>query len=169
MKSFLVLLFTVFSFSGSALADAAKGTASWQAVGNPGFVKIDGHGATVTGDITTKDGKVSGTFECVMDGFTTDLTTRDSHMRTKYLEVAKFPKAMLKLDPVGYGKDTKWTGQLTLKGVTRPVSGIATVSVAGAEASFTVNLEDYPVGVPSFMGVTVAKEVNVKVSVDSAK
>ena len=100
MKIFGILFALCSTF---AYGETFKGTADWQATGNPGMVKIDGAGGKVTGTVERSGGKVAGTFDCQLNDFQTGIDTRDHHMREKYLETAKFPVAQLKLDPVGTG------------------------------------------------------------------
>jgi len=170
MKALVAIMFILSS--NVSIADTLtikSGSVEWQAIGNPGLIKIDGEGGKPTGIITSANGKVSGTFECAMADFDTGIAMRTEHMRDKYLEVKKFPKAVLKLDPTAATGDVNWTGQLTIKGVTKPVKGTATITAASVNATFVVNLEDYPIGIPSFLGVTTAKDVTVKVKAEASK
>lgn len=172
MKALLALVFGLFVSSTLASAETLTikgGSVTWQAVGNPGLVKIDGKGGKPTGSVSIDAGKASGTIECTMADFTTGIDKRDEHMREKYLQVATYSKASLKLDPVTASGEQDWTGQLTMKGVTKPVKGHAKFSGTDVEATFSVNLNDFNVGVPSFLGVTVAENVNVTVKAQASK
>jgi len=155
-------------FIAASIAAAAEQKAhadvTWHATGTPGFIQIDGDGGKATGVVTVDGDVVSGSFACQLDDFTTGIALRDRHMREKYLETGKHPVAVITIDPVDLGKGTRWTGKLTLKGVTKPIAGDATRAGPKAfAASFDVNLDDFPVGVPSYLGVTVAKTVHVAV------
>jgi polyisoprenoid-binding protein YceI len=121
-------------------------------------VKIHGTGGIAKGSI--EEG-----FTCDMWDFDTDNDTRNKHMREKYLEVEKFPKAKLVLDrTVKPSEAFDWSGQLTIKKETKPVKGKATIKDGVLTATFTISLADYPsIGVPSWLGVTVAKNVEVTV------
>ena len=167
MKALLGLVFaSAVSFSTIAVSATlpVTGSVTWEAKGNPGLVKIDATGGKPTGTLTVDGGKASGTVECAMADFTTGIDKRDEHAKTKYLEVDKYPKATFVLDPVPTTGNQAFQGKLTLKGVTKPVIGHAHFnSPTDVEATFTISLDDYNVGVPSFMGVTVAKDVTVTV------
>ena len=64
----------------------------------------------------------------------------------------------------------KWTGKLTLKGETKPVSGTGSLKGDTITANFKISLSDYPaIGVPSWLGVTVEKDVLVKAEIRTAK
>lgn len=166
MKFLLVAALALFA--QHADAGDVKGKVQWQAVGTPGFLKINAEGGEFKGHVEAgKDGKVSGQFTCALAFFKTGIDLRDEHMRDRYLEVQKHPEAKLKLDPwTPTSGESEWTGTLTLKGVTRPVKGVANYVEGHLIASFVVNVSDYPIGVPSYLGVTMAKEVTVTVEGD---
>jgi polyisoprenoid-binding protein YceI len=141
------------------------GSVEWTAVSTLGVVKIKGVGGKPAGSVQIVDGKASGTFECLLATFDTDNALRNEHMRDKYLETLKYPKATLVLDPVAPSEsDFEWTGTLKLKGQTRPVKGKGRFKGGALWAELVVSLEDFPaVGIPSWQGVTVAKNVTITV------
>ena len=168
MKKYLLaaLMFAAqASCSEYVYAGTVTGSATWQAVGNPGFLRINGEGGKVEGVTKDEGGKTSGVFKVKLADYTTGMGLRDTHMKDKYLEVAKFPYAVLTLDPVvATEAEFKWTGKLELKGETKPVSGVATYKAGKLSATFAVSIKDFPaIGVPSHLGVTVADVVNVTV------
>lgn len=154
-----------------------EGDVSWQAVGTQmdlglwkAGVLIDGTGGKATGWLAKTfvianpmQEVLTGEFDVKLAAFTTGIDLRDKHMRDKYLETAKFPNAHLSI--VG-AKAGEWSGTLQLKGQTKPVHGVYTLAADGtATAEFTVSLADFSnIGVPSYLGVSVAKDVAVKVS-----
>lgn len=167
MKRFLLAFLVLFAPVASAVT-LKNGKVEWTAVGNPGVVKITGQEGVLTGTIVVAGGLASGTFEVELAGFKTGIDLRDEHLKTKYLEVAKYPKAKLVMDPVATSTaDFDWKGQLTLKGNTKPVKGKARVDGGKLWATFDVVLSDYPeIGLPTWLGITVAKEVTVVVNSD---
>jgi len=168
-KSASLVLATLFASTGLSAKDydIKKGPGNkveWIAVGNPGVVKINGTGGWVEGKASDNAGMLSGEFSCQMDAFDTDMETRNKHMKEKYLEVSKFPISKLKLDPVKMSESgADFSGDLTIKGVTKKVSGKLAVKAGKVSASFKMEMGKYPVGVPSWLGVTVAKDVDVVV------
>jgi polyisoprenoid-binding protein YceI len=162
---FLAILLSAI-VSTSAWCGTVTGKATWQAVGTPGFLRINGEGGTVNGDVVKgPDGKVTGVFKVKLSDYKTGMDLRDTHMKDKYLEVAKFPYATLKLESVAPTEaEFAWTGTLELKGETKPVKGTATVKEGKLSASFAITIKDYPsIGVPAHLGVTVADKVTVVV------
>lgn len=154
--------------------DDAK--ARFEAVGRPSLLKIKGEGAAVTGKLVVNGDGANGRFEVNVDQFDTGIALRNTHMKEKYLKTGEFPKAILNVKsvnlPAGWapGKNldaVAFKGDLTLKGVTKPVKGTVTSKGPSVEteAVFEISLNDFDVGVPSYMGVTVADKVNVTVKI----
>jgi polyisoprenoid-binding protein YceI len=155
---------------------AKGGEVEMLAKGKPSFIKIQGKGTAAQGELQVDGTKVSGELAFDLQTLTTGLTTRDDHMKNKYLEVAKFPKAILSLKEVK--SLTTWTTQspkldgatfeamLTLHGETKPVSGkFSMTEDSQVNAEFSIKLSDFKVSTPSFSGVTVADLVEVKVKI----
>ncbi len=164
---FLILVLS-FLFSTIALGENLKlsgGSVEFNVESTSGLVKINGKGAKPSGSLDVTGGKASGIISVDLKPFSTENDLRDKHMHEKYLETAKFPAATLKLAPVALGaSEFNWTGDLTIKGVSKPVKGTAVFRDGLIAAKFTISINDYPsIGVPSWLGVTVAKTVDVKV------
>jgi polyisoprenoid-binding protein YceI len=107
----------------------------------------------------------------------TGISLRNDHLREKYLEVDKAPgydKAVLsEIDLKGLKPDAPdgkgaFTGSLTLHGVKKSVTGPVEVRKAGTglrvKASFPVNLSDYNISEPSYLGVGVKNTVQFEVT-----
>lgn len=174
MKYFTLIFVIAFNAAHAAtiykVSSGAK--ARFEASGKPSLMKIRGEGAEVTGELQLGDSTATGKFELTLNQFDTGIGLRDRHMKEKYLETEKFPRAILEVKevalPKGFQpgtdiKDAAFKGLLTLKGVTKPVSG--TLNVHGKElainAKFQFSLADFPIGVPTYMGITVADQVSV--------
>ena len=107
----------------------------------------------------------------------TGISLRNDHLREKYLEVDKgagYDKAVLSamalkgLNPDAPEGKGSFTASLTLHGVTETVSGPVEVRKAGAglriRAAFPVNLPDYNIPEPRYLGVGVKNTVHVDVT-----
>jgi len=111
----------------------------------------------------------------------TGIGLRNRHMRERYLEIGKgdgFGKAVLKAvtleqSPLTFSGTTKFTGELTVHGVTRPVAGEARLQPAGngarVQAAFPVHLPDYQIAKPRYLGVGVKDDVQVKVTFEATR
>ena len=167
---FLLILLTFLSCNVEAKEYVFKGRTeskvTFRASGNPGFLRIDGSVGEITGSLKDAKEGYQGILEVDLKNAKTGIELRDKHLKEKYLEVDKFPKATLELKAVKPSKELfQWTGFLTLKNNTKPVHGTASLDGDKLKANFSFSLTDYPeVGIPSWLGVTVAEKVDVSVS-----
>ena len=153
-----------------------EGKVEFHAVGKPKMLKIHGKGTKPTGQMTVEDGKVSGQAIFDLNSLDTGIDLRNKHMKEKYLEVGKHPKAIFELveiklpNPLPAGdfeKDAPFKGKLTVKGVTKEVSGVAKLKKEGSNLTgnveFATTVKSFNIELPSFAGITMADEVNVQV------
>ena len=103
-------------------------------------------------------------------GLQTGIALRDRHMRERYLEVEKYPEAVLelpwsavKLPEDGQTAEGTAAGKMTLHGKSHEVQVKYRLSRSGSryQVSGTVplNITDYGIDVPSYFGITVQPEV----------
>ena len=153
------------------------GQVEFLAIGKPSFIKIHGTGSAASGTASLEGDKVQGTFEFALSSLKTGIEKRDEHMKTKYLEVEKFPQAKLELKSVkpflGWSiqkpklDQADFEGILTLHGQSQPVKGTFSINdKSGVDVSFKIKLTDFKVDIPSFAGVTVADDVEITVKID---
>jgi predicted TIM-barrel fold metal-dependent hydrolase len=106
----------------------------------------------------------------------TGIDLRNEHLRETYLEVNKGPgfdtATLSEIDLAGFNPDApvgtgSFVGLLTLHGVTNTVTGPVDVRQAGAglrvKASFPVDLSDYRIAKPRYLGIGVTNIVHVEV------
>ena len=153
------------------------GRVEFDAVGWPSALKIHGKGEGLEGQLRVEGAAVSGAVAFDLQSLSTGIAMRDRHMKEKYLETGRFPRATLTVSRVAIDKvpasetfgpvTVSFGGTLSLHGVERPVAGEAKISRAGSTvttaASFEINIKDFGIGVPSYMGITVAEKVQVRV------
>lgn len=126
----------------------------------------------LTGDIA---------FSVPMQGFEFEKALMQKHYNSeKFLDTKKFPKAKLKgkitnLSEIDFSKDGTYNaiveGELTIKGVTKPIKEKGTITVIGnvinAASTFNITLADYGIafeqGKPS---TNIAKTVEVTVNAE---
>ena len=185
-KSLLVGL-VLLSTLASAIALAAvtwtsmpsAGKYTFLAVGRPAMIKIKGDGPAPVGTVHISGNQISGSVVADLRQLSTHIELRDKHMKEKYLEVEKYPTSTLSFEHVALtgisdsadfkAEGVAFSGNLTLHGVTKPVSGKATISRTGnqatADCQFTAKLSEFGIEIPKYMGITVAEDVTVDVSV----
>ena len=148
---------------------AAGASVSFTAIG-PAGMKIVG----TTSDLAVKDDGSKIAVAVPLANLKTGIDLRDKHMREKYLQVAQFPTAELEvargsLNLPADGANASGTGQGTIKihGVSKPVTFkyVAKRSAASYDVSGNVqiNIKEFGIEVPSYMGVTVKPDVDVQV------
>lgn len=143
-----------------------------------------------SGDVTVKDGKLeSGKFVADMTSLTSvdlkddaeQLNKLNGHLKSgDFFEVEKFPTASYEITKVsenttGGDYNTVLDGNLTIKGITKPVQFNANVSVKEGEVSIAtepkdINREDFGVKfqMPVANGV-IKDEVNLQILVKAAE
>jgi polyisoprenoid-binding protein YceI len=156
--------------SRAALSSPSDSKVGFQASG-PAGLKIEG----TTSDLTVADGGGNIVLTVPLANLTTGIGLRDKHMKEKYLEVDKYPAAVLtvarsalKFPASGATMETDVPGTLQLHGQTKPVTvhydakGDATGFAA--HGKFHVNMNDFGIQVPTYLGVTVKPDVDVTAS-----
>ena len=171
MKALLLLLL-VTGLNAHAATKVLSSEVNFTAVGRPAFIKATGILPIEKADLRVKEGKLSGSLMVPLTKLDSGIETRDEHLKEKYLEVGKHPEAILMLENVDLEsiKDgSKIQAKLKLHGVEKqvPIEVEASLEdqVLEVEAEFEVILTDFSIELPSFQGITAAK--NVKIKVDS--
>lgn len=140
----------------------AKGPAGMKITGSTSEVAVGDDGKVVAVTVTLKN-------------LTTGIGLRDTHMRDKYLQVGQFPTAELKVDrgslkfPSGNEVSGDAKGTITIHGKSKQVDfhynarGPAKGPIV-VNAITDVNMKDFDITVPTYLGVTVKPEVHITVS-----
>lgn len=166
-----VLLFVPLLLAAPATAAwLSQGTksVSFTAVG-PGGLRIEGKGS----DIDVREQGENVTVSVNLSSMTTGIGLRDKHMKEKYLETAKYPKAVFTVDKsrIKVPFDGNLEGKLLLHGVTRPLTVHYTAKGAPNKAhvsgSAQLNMKDYGIEVPSYLGITVKPNVTLAMEFDA--
>jgi len=114
-------------------------------------------------------------FQVPVKSFKFEKALMQEHFNEDYMESDKFPKATFKgkINPADVAeKDgvykTTVTGDLTIHGVTNPVSVPGTVTVKGgelvADAKFKVKPADYKIKIPSMAASKIAQSIEITVN-----
>ena len=157
----------------------ASGSIQFLAVGRPSFLKIKGKGSAPQGSLFIQKSGIRGSISFNLDSLDTGIKLRNEHMKHKYLEIHKFPKAELKIIKISL-PDTLWTdistslenvpyeGTLSLHGNQKKIDGLARIkreeNDLNITSQFKIKLKDFGIETPSFKGITVSEDVDVSVS-----
>lgn len=169
---FCGVLVVVPSVADAAFSGRSGAKASFTASG-PAGLEIVG----TTSDLAvTEDPQGAVAVTVTLGTLTTGISLRDKHMREKYLEVQTYPtavlrvpRAALKVPASGQSGTFDVPGTMTLHGTTKPVTfhytakndGQTTYAVTG---SIKLDMTDYGIQKPSYMGLAVKPSVDVAVS-----
>ena len=153
------------------LSRVGEPTVTFRAVG-PAGMKIEG---TTHELAVTDDGQVV-TVAVLLGNLTTGISLRDRHMREKYLQVPQYPTAeftvarsAIKIPAGGAAASADVAGTMRLHGRTKAVpvhydaKRDAALHVTG---TVRVNMTDFGIEVPTYLGVSVKPDVDVIVRFD---
>lgn len=121
-------------------------------------------------------------FQLLMKGFDFTNDLMEQHFNESYAESDKYPKATFKgkvtdITKVDFAKDgsytAEYTGKLTIKDVTKDISGVATFVVKGTKVTATSKLKikpkDYNISIPATAAAKIAEEIDVDIIMDYNK
>jgi polyisoprenoid-binding protein YceI len=128
----------------------------------------------VTGEVSlapASEMPLSGELAVDLKTLATGIGLRDRHLKENYLEVqrgSEFAAARLQdIRVQALDGTTAFSGVLMLHGERRTVNGSATIRPNGpgyrVEATFPVRISDYAIPDPTYLGVGVKNEVQVRV------
>ena len=129
----------------------------------------------LSGDVTpTSDeqGAVRGALKVELQTLETGIGIRDRHMKNNYLEVEKGPGfATATIEDIRVEKldgKTVFTAMLSLHGQKKKVSGAAELQQKDGkirvQAQFPVKVSEFEIPAPTYLGVGVKDEIQIKVS-----
>ena len=169
--------------TGTWTIDAAHSEVSFT-VRHMAVSKVRGRLGEVAGEIVTSDDPARSSVTATID--VTSITTfneqRDGHIKSgDFFGVESHPEATFTSTSIGHdGDDFVITGDLTLKGVTRPVtlkvevSGIGPDAYGGTRAGFSakgqINRRDYGIEFDARLdngGLVVADKVDLELDVEA--
>jgi polyisoprenoid-binding protein YceI len=156
--------------AGARLTQSGESKVTFIATG-PGGIKIEGQ----TAQLEFKEKAEEWEIVVALDTLTTGLSLRDRHMKEKYLETPKYPKAELvvrksELRPPSGGSSSEGKAPAILKLHGRQKEVSIGYRVRRASNGYVVNgtirldMRDYDVATPSYLGVSVKPDVEVAAS-----
>lgn len=180
-KTVLVLSFIMASFASFGQWAIDKGHSKFTFIAeHHGLSEVDGYFKKFDGKITaSKDDLSDAVFEITIESasINTDLDMRDNHLKSEDMfNVEKFPTLTFKstsLSKIG-GNKYKMVGDLTIKGVTKPVTLDVTMNgpaahpnpqnkklQLGIKATTTIKRSDFGIG-GKLATVMVGDEISIR-------
>jgi len=165
----MFLLVAVLTEAAIALSHPRESSLTVLAHG-PAGLRIEGKSA----DVLVEEDASALTFKVPIAPIDTGIGLRDRHLR-EMLEAEKFPDVILRipLSELTFPKERQPAegtakGDLTLRGQSRPVevhyrAELAAGGVTKVQGALQLDIRDFEIKSPSYLGVTVAPVVEVKV------
>jgi polyisoprenoid-binding protein YceI len=184
MKQVFFLIFLLSLKTFAFPLESKNGKSEFVAIGRPSAIKIVGHGSGPTGQLNlisqAENFLLNGEVSVDLDSFDTGISLRDQHMKEKYLETGKSKTATLKFTDakiaqqiVDKNGEAKLSAILQLHGVEKPVEVLTTLTrdsgLLKAVSSFQIKISDFGIAIPSFSGMTVADQIQIKIETQIAK
>lgn len=177
-----VAVFSVKAFATSAATkkeiDLSKEDANveFQAIVKPGSLHINGTGAKLTGNLTFMDKSLTGKIVVHLQELKTGIALRDEHMKEKFLEVNKYPDAVLTISEMSLPQNpfstnvkmssVPFKGLLLVHGVESKIEGAADIDSTGsqviAEVKTKTTIPSHQIEKPSYLGVKVADDIDIQ-------
>ena len=118
-------------------------------------------------------------FSMLMNAFQFEKALMQEHFNERYVESHKYPKATFAgsiedIDKIDLSKAGSYnvtvSGKLSIHGVTQTVSSKGTLKIGDdktltANSTFTINLEDYKVKIPTMYIDNISESIEIKVKV----
>lgn len=176
---------TPAKYANSLKFDLAKNPSKVEffIIGKPSMLKINGTGAKLYGFASITENVLNANVGVPLKNLTTGIELRDEHMKNKYLDVEKYPYAILKILNADLGKNIlsgpgeiknlKTKGQLKIRGITKDVD--IDLSLSFNEKSISIDattkflITEFGIEIPSYMGIKIADEVIVITSAQLKK
>lgn len=162
----------IASDANAAFTSRSGANASFTAVGPAGLSIV----GTTPDLAVAEDPQGNVAVTVTLGTLTTGIALRDKHMREKYLEVQTYPtavlrvpRASLKVPAASQSGTFDVPGTMTIHGTTKPVVFHYTAKNDGQTAyavtgSLTLDMTDYGIQRPSYLGVSVKPSVDISVS-----
>ena len=176
---FMLFLTSVCLNAKSAKAGEIKNCkVTFETIGKPVLVQIKGQSdEPCSGNYTLSGNKLTvAEFKMKLDKIETGIPLRNKHLRENYLHTDKYPDAVISIKKIdgldqqrgsNGSKMDAYFPDLTIHGVTKAVPG-AQYKITGkkVQANFRLELMDFGIDRPAFMGIKVVDAVAVNVEFD---
>ena len=169
-RATLTALLLAFPLLAAATRLTGEPSAGFHGRG-PGGFSLEGK----TNQLKLEDDGTTLKVTVPLASLTTGIGLRDRHMREKYLQTDKFPDAVLelpwsavKLPENGQTSEGTAQGKMSLHGKSKDVQVkyriLRTCNSFQVTGNIPLNIKDYDIDVPSYLGVTVQPDIDARAS-----
>lgn len=181
-RTIKILLVTLFLFSLPVKAkpyrfelSQGKSQVDFEGTGKPSMLKIHGTSEEKLNGFFVFDGKkFSGKAIFDLASLDTGIDIRNDHMKNRYLEVSKFPKAELEIKEISFTRDFNpqsfkvagpFKGVLQLHGISHPVAGKINLNAKEGEleveCEYSLSIIDFKIQRPAYANISMTDDVHV--------
>lgn len=141
--------------------------AEFFASGRPSLIQIHGKTNHHQETLNIVDDKLSGEVSVDLNTFHTGMKFRDRHLYSKVFNIEKFPVATLILQALSMA-ESDFTGTLQFHGIKKEIKGKQKFSKTNIDwnyqIEFKVDMSDFGIAPPDFLGMKMNPEVRVEVN-----
>lgn len=170
----LLILVVILSQNTLDAALLQKGEVIFKAIGKPSFLKVEGKGSDLSAELNVSEEQIAnGNIVFSLASLKTGIALRDQHLLEDYLLVKEYPTATLSFVNIDLSKKSTFQAKLKLKNVERDVLvEIKNIkkekNVTIFTTSFSIELTDFEISIPTYQGITIAKKVDLFIKVELA-
>ena len=169
----LILLLTGIIAVGQSKYMTKTGSMSFEA-SQPTFEPIEASHTAVSALLNIKTGELA--VLALVRGFRFPLALMEEHFNENYIESHKYPKTSFKGSILNFDSNAlsnqprtvQLTGELSMHGVTKPISVYATITQSDElitlTSSFSVKTTDFGIEIPSLVRKQIDENVQIEVS-----
>lgn len=169
----LLIILYPFAFASTYHLEPQKGSLKFEAVGQPGFIKINGKGEGPKGELTVENDLLSGQLEYDLTQLDTGIGFRDRHMKENYLNTKKYPNARIVFEKqkinLTQKVNQKIHGKLMFHGETKETEVQFNIDDSKVTAQMNVLLKNFAIEIPTYAGITMAENVKVETTFEAEK
>lgn len=167
------LLLAVTIASGQSKYMTKSGSMSFEA-SQPSFEPIEATHSAVSALLNADTGELA--VLALVRGFRFPLALMEEHFNENYIESHQYPKTSFKGSILNFDSNAlsnqprtvQLTGELSMHGVTKPISVSATITQSDEQitltSSFSVKTSDFGIKIPSLVRKQIDENVQVEVS-----
>lgn len=170
MRILILALSILYSLPAYTKLRILESSVEFIATGRPAFIKAHGTVSLLNTSIEIENNQLNGIAAVDLTSLDSGIELRDQHLKSKYLNTNKYPKAILVFENQKItldGKVNTIQGKLKFHGIEKLVElkmeFQESDSVIFLQSSFDILLTQFGIELPSFQGITAANKVKLTI------